>query len=109
MAHEGAGLEQVGAAPAEPVDIESGAAACKRKAGDRRRREAIVKADGGAVDAAGGVVGAESSIAVGGLRATVAGRPHVPALFEIRQRRLAIDRGKGVACALVTRTLASRG
>ena len=48
-----AGLEQVGMPGAAARDTEIGAAAGQRKTGNRERREAIVRADRGAVDARG--------------------------------------------------------
>ena len=63
----------------------------------RVRREAIVGADRGAGNAAGRGVGSERRIAVGGLRAAKAGRPHAPARLERHRRRRLGEHGIGVA------------
>ena len=75
VAHEGAGLEQVGAAAAAVRHAEAGAAAGQRKARDGVWREEIIRAGGDAEDAAGAGVRSERRIAVGGLRAAEAGAP----------------------------------
>src|SRR5215475_16183812 len=104
------GLEQVGAAAAQSVgQREVGAAAGERKARNRVRREAVVGTGREAPDAAGRAGSSEDVIAVGGLRAAEAGRPHAPArVVDFAQRRLAIKRGIGVAFVLRT-LLAVRG
>ncbi len=97
MPHEGAGLEQVGAPAARAIDAEVGAAAGKRKARQRIRREPVVGADRGAIDAARGVVRARRGVAVGGLRTAEARRPHAPAWRERhKRRRLGVDRRQRV-------------
>ena len=100
MPNKGAGLEQVGTSGAGSVDAEIGAAAGERKAGNRKRREPIVGADRGAVDAAGRAVRSQRRIAVGGLRSAEARRPDAPVLSTAdrrRQRRLGDTCGKGIA------------
>ena len=75
------------------------------KSGQRIRREAVVDADRRAVDPAGHAVRSQHRVAVGGLRPAIARGPHAPALGEgiDHRRRLAIDRGVGVALALRAR------
>ena len=48
VANVGTGLEQIGASTAEAAHAEARTAACDGKAGDRIRREQIIRADGGA-------------------------------------------------------------
>ncbi len=82
MTQIGAGLEQIGAAGAEIGDAEIGPAAGQRKADQRIRRKPVISADGGPKHAACRIVGAESRIAIRGLRAAEACGPHAPALRQ---------------------------
>jgi hypothetical protein len=67
MANEGPDLKQVGAAGATIGDTEVRATTGQRKPGQRKRRDAIIGADGGAKHAAGRGIRSQRRIAAGGL------------------------------------------